>query len=302
MNKFSARTALNFSIALATILYSSWSLSGNFAPAAGQPGSTAIAHDDSRFVSWATGATVDYSSALALPDLAFRDPSKALGPANSIDEAVFDIVSLGRGGSVTLDFDTPIVNGDGADFAVFENSFSDTFLELAYVEVSDGSLALDGSGNQIFLRFDNFSLTNSPVNAFGTLDPTNIDGLAGKYRGGFGTPFDLADLEDKISDIQGVFKDFTFDLNNIVQVRIVDVVGDGSNLDSLLRPIYDPFATTGSTGFDLEAVGVINQLGGPPPTPLITTQVPIPVAFQFYLLAILPCAAWQKLKQKKPNN
>ena len=160
MGNVSRRIIGIFTIALIVPITTQVSEAGPYAPAAGQTGSTAIAYDDPHFVSWASGATVDYSNALALPDLAFRDASKALGPANSIDEAVFDVVSLGRGGEIILDFATPIVDGDGADFAIFENSFSDTFLELAYVEVSDGSLALDGSGNQIFLRFDNFSLTD----------------------------------------------------------------------------------------------------------------------------------------------
>ncbi|MGR8948637.1 MAG: PEP-CTERM sorting domain-containing protein [Gammaproteobacteria bacterium] len=280
-------------IILSGLLEFSIALAGPYAPAAGQPGTTAIAHDDPRLTSWATVATVDYGDATALPDFEFRDSSRALGPAKSPQEAVFDIVSLGRGGAVTLQFDKPIVNGDGADFAVFENSFSDTFLELAYVWVSDGSLALDGSGQQLFLPFDSHSLTNSAVNAFGTLDPTNINGLAGKYRGGFGTPFDLSDLGDLIADIQNVVPTFSFDLNNITHVKIVDVVGDGSDLDTTGNPIYDPFATSGSMGFDLDAVGVIHQLGGPPdPEPeALQKQVPLPLPAILMLAAVLTTAA-----------
>ena len=289
-----------FATSLVLLTTSGVSVAGPYAPAAGETGSTAVAHDDSRFVSWATGATVDYSGALALPDEQWRDASMVLGPAKSIlDGAYFDIVSLGRGGEIILDFETPIVDGDGADFAIFENSFSDTFLELAYVEVSDGSLALDGSGEQIFLRFDNFSLTDSAVNAFGTLDPTDIHGLAGKYRSEFGTPFDLSDLTDQISDIQNYIPSFSFDLNNITQIKIVDVVGDGTNYDTLGNPIYDPYATTGSTGFDLEAVGVINQLGGPPPPVATSKQVPIPFGFQLSLLGVLVILATPSLKPKQ---
>ena len=65
------------------------------------------------------------------------------------------MVSLGKGGSITLSFDPPVSNGDGWDFAVFENGFEDTFLELAYVEVS--------SDGVVFVRFDNASLTPDPV-------------------------------------------------------------------------------------------------------------------------------------------
>ena len=275
---------------------------GPYAPAAGHAGSTAMAHDDPAFIAWATGATVDYTNALAVPDAAFTDASRALGAASSGENAVFDIVSLGRGGEIVLDFATPIVDGNGADFAIFENSFSDTFLELAYVLVSDGSLAPGGSGQKMFLPFDSHSLTSSPVNAFGTLDPTNINGLAGKYRGGFGTPFDLSDLNALINDIQNVLPSFTFDLNNITQIKIVDVIGDGDDLDTFGNPIYDPYATTGSTGFDLDAVGVINQLGGPPPPEPAAKQVPIPFVFHICLLGTLFVSAVPQLAERKIRN
>jgi hypothetical protein len=117
----------------------------------------------------------------------------------------------------------PIANGAGADFAVFENSFSDTFLELAWVEVSN-----DGTN---FVRFTNHSLTANPVPFLGgSIDATNLDGLAGKYRAGFGTPFDLADVG----------------LTQVTHVRLVDVIGNGMAFDSDNHVIYDPFPTSGS--------------------------------------------------------
>ena len=45
-------------------------------------------------------------------------------------------------------------------------------------------------------------------------------------------------------------------------IRIVDIKGDGTEFDSYPasvggpHPIYDPFQTIGSGGFDLDAVGV----------------------------------------------
>src|SRR5437762_3542169 len=147
-------------------------------------------------------------------------PTQALGPAEG---NAFNIVSLGDGGQITLTFDAPIANGPGFDFAVFENAFNDTFLELAYVEVSS-----DGTN---FSRFGNTSLTPSPVPFVGAnVDATNLNNLAGKYRQGFGTPFDLSELG----------------LSQITQVRIVDIPGDGSRLDSSNHPIYDPYPTSGS--------------------------------------------------------
>ena len=53
------------------------------------------------------------------------------------------------------------------------------------------------------------------------------------------------------------------DLQNIAYVRIVDIVGDGTSLDSRGEPIYDPYPTAGSAGFDLDAIGVSN--GAPYP-------------------------------------
>lgn len=208
---------------------------GPFPPAAGQPGSTAVGKDDPGFVGWATA----YRDYLPGPnvDSTWKTPERALGKAIGTS---FDIVSLGDSGRITLSFGASIFNGPGADFAIFENSFSDTFLELAWVEVSS-----DGSD---FFRFPGVSLTSKPVGGFGNVDPTNIDGFAGKYRQGFGTPFDLQDL----APVQGL------DINNVRYVRIVDIVGDGSVLDVLGNKVFDPYPTTGSGGFDLDAVGVFH--------------------------------------------
>jgi len=215
---------------LALLLMSAPVWAGPYAPAAGQAGSTAIFKDDARIKAWATG----YENYVVGPgvDAGFQTPAKALGKALGDS---FDIVTLGDNGKITLTFDHPISNGSGADFVVFENSFSDTFLELAFVEAS-----VDGTN---WKRFPNDSLTPAAVPSYGTVDPTNIDGLGGKYRQGYGTPFDLAAVG----------------LNQAIYVRIVDIKGDGSVKDTTNHPIYDPHPTTGSAGFDLDAVGVINQ-------------------------------------------
>lgn len=215
-------------------------LAGPYHPAAGQTGTTAIHKDNSSFVDWATG----YSNYTVGADVdgTWQTPSLAFGKAKGDS---FDIVSLGNGGQITLTFDKAITNGEGFDFAVFENSFSDGFLELAWVEVS--------SDGNTFVRFTNDSKTASAVSAFGVVDPTNIDGLAGKYRQGYGTPFDL----QLLAATPGL------DVNAITHVRLIDIVGDGTALDSSGDIIYDPHKTTGSGGFDLDAVGVINQVPEP---------------------------------------
>lgn len=215
---------------------------GPYAPAAGVAGSTAIFKDDASIVAWATG----YQDYIVGADVttSWQTPTKALGKA--VGDS-YDIVCLGNGGSIVLTFDTAITNGNGYDFAVFENSFSNTFLELGYVEVST-------NGTDYF-RFSNDSLTTSTVGAFGSVDPTNIDGLAGKYKQGYGTPFDLSTL---------IYDDSLLDINNILYVRIVDIIGDGTYTDSSGDIIYDPHKTTGSGGFDLDAIGVIHQASAVP--------------------------------------
>jgi hypothetical protein len=238
---------LRFFIFAALWALSAASLAGPYAPAAGQTGSTAIAKNSTLIKGWATGFS-HYTPGTNV-DAAWRDPSEALGAAEGTS---FDIVALGDAGRITLTFSGSIFNGPGWDFAIFENSFSDTFLEFAFVEVS--------SNGRTFFRFPSFSLTPNAVGAFGAIDPSNVDGLAGKYRQGFGTPFDL----DLFRGVRGL------DVNRITQVRLVDVVGNGSEQDnwpvSLGGPhnIYDPYRTSGSGGFDLDALGV-RYLNAPPP-------------------------------------
>ena len=231
---------------------------GPYAPAAGKPGSTAIYKDDASFTNWATGY-VNYLPGTGV-DATWKTPEKALGKA--VGDS-YDVVVLGDGGSITLTFGGYITNGTGADFAVFDNSFSDTFLELGYVEVSSNGVD--------FFRFPSASLTTKPVGGFGAVDPTNIDGLAGKYKQGYGTPFDL----DLLAGTAGL------DVNKVQYVRIVDIVGNGTSLDSAGRPIYDPYPTTGSAGFDLDAVGVIHYAAITP-----TPAVPEPSQLALFALGL----------------
>ena len=220
---------------------------GPFPPAAGQEGSTAIPYNSSKFVCWSTGIQLsrgytDISNPVVRTSFGY--PAIALGQAVP---SSMDVVSLGDAGEALLTFDRPIVNGPSYDFAVFENGFSDTFLELGFVEVSSDGIH--------FVRFPSVSLTQeSPqVDGFGSLDPTNLNNLAGKYRQGYGTPFDLEELKDSVN----------LDVNNIRFVKIIDVVGcvqdQYARYDSQGHKINDPWPTDFySGGFDLDAVGVIN--------------------------------------------
>lgn len=226
---------------------------GPFAPAAGKEGTTAINMDSSAFVSWATEIDV-VRGYINIADTTvyfdgsnratFGEPQNALGQATGNSN---NIVSIGDGGMATLQFDRPIINGPGPDFAVFENGFGDNFLELAFVEIS--------SNGENFVRFPSYSYTQSEtqVESFGTLDPTYIHNFAGKYRAGYGTPFDLDDLADSTG----------IDLNDIRFVRIIDAVGcvdcGFETHDSEGNIVNDPWPTPFNTGgFDLEALGIIN--------------------------------------------
>jgi len=222
-----------------------------FPPAADSVGSTAIHADSSVIIDWASMCTVQRGymdiSDTSMGKTNFGSVNNAVGKADNI------VVSLGDGGSAILTFNNPIANGQGFDFAVFENSFNDEFLELAFVEVS--------SDGQNFFRFPSVSLTqtDSQVASFATLNPEKINNLAGKYRVMFGTPFDL----DEIPDSPLLNK------NNVTHVRITDVVGSVNpqyaSYDSEGNIINDPWPTPFNIGgFDLDAVGVINSASNIP--------------------------------------
>jgi hypothetical protein len=226
----------------------------SYAPPAGQPGSTAIHMDSSIFVAWAADISVERGY-LDISNkgfeingnnlVTFGESNYALGPATGI---VGNTVSLGDSGFAVVTFNKPIINGPGNDFAIFENAFNDQFLEFAHVEVS--------SDGENFVRFPSHSeiQTITQTSGFGATDPRYIHNLAGKYRIGYGTPFDLQDLIDSTE----------IDLEYITHVKIIDVVGsiqDFGTSDAYDNLINDPFPTPfESGGFDLEAIGVIHQL------------------------------------------
>ncbi len=223
---------------------------GPFCGAAGTEGSTAIAANSTAIVAWATGVELTRGPQnITNPDgprADFGGDTNAIGMATM--DNTMDAVSLGDGGSALVTFARPIRNGEGFDFAVYENAFGDGSLELAFVEVST-----DG---QRFVRFPATCLTQSETqlgNA-GQSDPTNLNNLAGKYRIGFGTPFDLEEL----SDSTGI------NIDSIVYVRIIDVVGSidpqYGTYDAFGHIINDPWPTPfESSGFDLTGVAVMHE-------------------------------------------
>jgi len=218
---------------------------GPYPPAAGQVGTTAIHKDSSVFMAWASNANV----ILGYQDIANQSLgltntgtlSNVYGPADGT------VISLGDSGVVTFILDNFLMDDNGPDFAIFENSFSNNFLELARVQVSS-----DGTN---FIEFPAHSLTPDTVNigGFGNIDPTNINNLAGKYRAQFGTPFDLSEL----NGIAGL------NINAISHIKLIDVVGSIDHnytaTDTAGNLIIDPYPTPFATGgFDLDALGLIH--------------------------------------------
>ena len=225
----------------------------------------AMHKDSSAFVGWATSAeivrgyvnisdtTLTYTQSGTTSNHAFFGSiPNCLGKANG------QFISLGDGGYITLQFDSPIVNGNGHDFAVFENALipntipnqdSIVFFELAFVEVSSNGVD--------FVRFPAVSHVQTDVQmGNGDYDDCHLlTNFAGAFPVFYGYPFDLEELANEPN----------LDVNNITHVRLVDVVGSidpqYGTYDSEGNIINDPYPTPYYTcGFDLDAVGVIHSL------------------------------------------
>lgn len=240
-------------ISIFLILNSLSVFSQSFHSAPGTPGTNAIKKDSACFVAWANNIEIKRGF-LTIADTLFTinnsnkvdfgTPNLATGPAEGDGASV---VSLGDGGTATLTFPLLITDQTGSDFAVFENSFSDNYMELAHVEVSSDGIH--------FFRFPSVSEqpTNNQLTNFTYSDCRMVNNLAGKYRAGYGTPFDLADLSDNP----------LLNKQAITHVKLIDAVGSIDSLygttDANGTLINDAFPTPfASGGFDLDAVGIIH--------------------------------------------
>ena len=227
-----------------------------FAPAQDKPGTTAMHADSSAFVAWATGVEVERGPMnIVEPDAGMASFGPDLTVALGRPGGTMDVVSLGDGGTATLTFASPIYNGPGPDFAVFENGFANAVnpetwaLELGFVEVS--------SDGENYFRFPavTYVQTEEQLGNAGSINPAQLHNFASKYGAFYGTPFDLDEVEDNA----------LLDKNKITHVRIVDVVGnidpEYATHDSQGHIVNDPWPTPfASSGFDLDAVGVIHDL------------------------------------------
>lgn len=234
-------------ILILILLLSRFLSAQSYAPLPGEIGSTAIHKDSSIIVAWGTGVSVQRGPLdIAQPgngNASYGIESDAIGAADGTS-----FVSLGDGGLAIVTFATPIKNGIGFDFAVFENGFTDNYIELAFVEVS--------SNGTNYYRFPAVSEwpTTIQLSNFDYSDCRFFDNFAGKYRANYGTPFDLEELNGEIG----------LDIDAITHVKLIDVIGSinpmYSTLDIHGNLINDPYPTAfPSGGFDLDAVGVINE-------------------------------------------
>lgn len=192
----------------------------------------------------------------------FTDPERALGNwfahrSETISDPVYDVVSLGNGGSLTLEWKVSACNGIGPDFAVFENGITanenSVFAELAFVEVSSDGVH--------FERFDSVSNGRERVVDGGQIAADSIYGLAGAKPLGYGTLFDLDELAGREAVLDG-----RLDLNRVRFLRLIDISGceknvDGyeASFDSFGNLIFDAFKTYGSAGFDAACTAVLNS-------------------------------------------
>ena len=166
-------------------------------------------------------------------------PQIVLGPPKGIgtDAGGTDVLSLGRGGTITVGFgDTCVVDGPGVDLVVYENAFYEAgdplnrFIETAIVEVSSDGI--------VFVPFP-----TSYDDALELGDPDRYTGYAGvepvmpgdDQETNGGDRFDLADIGVDVARF----------------VRITDTGGDPEDPGDLMGA--PPLA-----GFDLDAVGGIH--------------------------------------------
>lgn len=221
---------------------------------AGPYSATGVTTSDYTFASWSS-SVIDYSGYNA------GTVGNVLG---ELDKTL--AVGASQGGYITLGFDTAVTNGEGADFAVWENGFAVSgsgglvYAELGYVSVSS-------NGND-WVTFPSVYLDQQSGNP--NIDPTNVYNLAGNYVAYYttvenyqGTPFDLDDLLNTQEVKSGLV-----DLYNINYIMISDIMGageGGTNYDfatyfgySSDNLIYDGVSYGG--GADWNAVGVINAV------------------------------------------
>ncbi len=207
----------------------------------------------------------------------FPDASLALGGPYGTPGGSLHVVSLGVQGHLVLGFHPgeALCDSGGADLIVFENAFpaagGGTFAELVRVGVSTNGID--------YAFFPTRCTVPGPVGPYEGIDPAQVDGFAGvgEVRANVasnaidpfdpaaagGDAFDLADLSDDPLVTSSVV-----DLGRIYYLKLLDVLGDGSEQDTDGRAVYDPTGVmdppySQPTSADIDAVSVVHGLPAP---------------------------------------
>ncbi len=226
---------------------------------------------------------VEYSPGVG--NALFPDPQLALGGPRGLGwvNGSLHVVSLGVQGHLVLGFQpgAAIADADGPDLIVSENAFGSLFLR--YAELVRVGVSTNGTD---YAFFPNWCGLTGLVGPYQNIDPSLVSGFAGiepvhanvgplEEGGNDLDPFDpdvaggdVFDLADLAGDPLVVAGDV--DVGRIYYVKLIDVLGDGSEQDSFGNPVYDPTGNmeppySDETSADVDALSVINGLPAPRP-------------------------------------
>ncbi len=187
-------------------------------------------------------------------------PGNVLGPPRGgsvAQSSATQLLSLGNGGRITIEFADYVTDGPGVDFIVFENplvSGDTVFTETAFVDVSQ-----DG---EHFIRFPARFIADGPG---GTGNPDNYINLAGVHPV-YANPPTTSATDPKVAGGD------QFDLKDVGLrwIRFVRIVDTGYNSKDTEGVIIDdagnhfPCAPD-KCGFDLDAVSIVHAGHQVPP-------------------------------------
>ena len=156
-------------------------------------------------------------------------PAIVQGPptADKDSQGSLDVVSLGKGGVITLELGCVVQDGEGVDFIVYENAF---FVGTAvFAEAAEVAVSADGDAFVTFPCTPPGAVDDGVNGCAGTAPAVanERNGLSGEHAQGGGDGFDLASV----------------DVDDARFVRITDRAEDAG--------------AGGNAGFDLDAIAVV---------------------------------------------
>lgn len=170
-------------------------------------------------------------STMYYPQNIFGGPS--LNASKFIPESSpVEVLSIGLGGVIIVGIkDNYIIDGEGADFTIFENAFINQFNDKVYAEPAIISVSKDG------INFIEFPYDFQTLEGLAGTNPTigNRNPFNSSESGG--NSFDLSDIG----------------IDSVKYIKIEDITK--RILDDTNHNNYDPTLS----GFDLDAVAIINS-------------------------------------------